>query len=216
MKRLMVSLFFATIGSVAARDVQRELDTLTSEIERLRRSRAEFASRERQLRSRLQQVETPAGTSSKQAIRAELEETQQLIAAFTGRERELRTQVNQLRSSPEYRTLKAISGDKRHPTKADVSGVWTSGPNLTGYTVQLEQEGGSVTGQGYYWGCLGIYDHFRVTGSYKKEVLSLTFNGTERKVEKHVFQYGEERGHLRFESQKAKTIERIIPVHELR
>ncbi len=65
-----------------------------------------------------------------------------------------------------------LNQDDRVPTQKNISGLWTSGPNLTGYTVQFDLTGKSVVGRGFHWGCMGIYEKFEVAGTYDGSILS--------------------------------------------
>ncbi|MEA3210597.1 MAG: hypothetical protein QOE70_3654 [Chthoniobacter sp.] len=214
MKLLLFVLLVTGLQSTIA-DVEDKLESLATEIRETHRTQAKVAARARELSARMQKLPRPANAADNQRLRMELKETQQMIEVLAGRERESQARLRQLQSSPEHRLLTAISNDRRHPTKADVSGVWTSTPNLVGYVLQLEQRGDSVTGRGYHWGCLGIYDFFQITGSNRAGLLSLTFASPERKNEKHDFHYLEDRRRPRFEAKQGKRTERIIPWYEL-
>ncbi len=109
------------------------------------------------------------------------------------------------------RLITAIEKDNRHPSKSDISGAWCSGPDLSGYTIQLEQRGQDVTGRGYYWGCLGTYDVFQVTGSYKSDRLRLTFTASPRKRVNLHLTYSELKGRPRFVERPGRDYPRIIP-----
>ena len=65
-----------------------------------------------------------------------------------------------------------LQEDDRVPTQEDISGLWTSGPNLVGYTVQFDVSETAVVGRGYHWGCLGLYDDFELAGTYDGNVLT--------------------------------------------
>ena len=65
-----------------------------------------------------------------------------------------------------------LDQDDRVPAPENVSGLWSSGPNLVGYTVQFDLTGKNVVGRGYHWGCLGVSDNFKLTGTYDGDVLS--------------------------------------------
>jgi hypothetical protein len=214
MKRLLFVLLIAIAHSAIALDVEREIEQLTKGIQELGRTRAEYSAREPELASRLKKL--PADSPQTERVRAELDETRQILTVLAERDRDARTRLRKLQESPEHRITTAIARDNRRPTKADVSGVWTSGPNLVGYTVQLEQRGQSINGQGFYWGCLGTYDTFRVSGSYRNDVLSLTFRVSPLKQTKHVYSYFEERRLPRFQVPESKRKERIIPSNEFR
>ncbi len=109
-----------------------------------------------------------------------------------------------------------IEKDGRHPSPTDLSGAWTSGPNLVGYTMQLEQRGETVEGRGYYWGCLGMFNPFRVVGSSKSGTLSLTFTFSTQKHEKRVFKYSLEKGQIQFSRKGEGPRERIVPYWNMR
>jgi hypothetical protein len=70
-----------------------------------------------------------------------------------------------------------FESDIREPTAENLSGIWTSGPNLGGFDIQLEQRGEKIEGLGYNWGCMGLDSPFRVRGSYRTGVLSVRFLG---------------------------------------
>jgi hypothetical protein len=214
MKRLLLVLLVATSSVANARDVEREIEQLTKDTQELGRNRSNFVANESKLKSRLQKL--PANSPQAERTKAELDETRQVLTVLTEREHENQDRLRDLRDSPEHRITTAIARDNRQPTRADVSGVWTSGPSLAGYTVQLEQRGQSVTGQGFYWGCLGTYDTFHVSGSYRNDVLSLTFRVSPLKKTKHVYRYSEERRLPRFQVSESKYNERMMPSYELR
>ena len=67
--------------------------------------------------------------------------------------------------------------DLREPAAENLSGIWTSGPNLGGFDLQLEQRGEKIEGLGYNWGCMGLSSPFKVRGSYSGGVLSVRFFG---------------------------------------
>jgi len=95
---------------------------------------------------------------------------------------------------------KAMLADAQHPTRYNISGVWTSGPDLTGVLVQLKQDGQKVTGRGCNWGCLGDFDPYQITGTYKDGILSLRFRG--RTVdEKETFRVTFEKEEIRLKSE---------------
>lgn len=73
--------------------------------------------------------------------------------------------------------LRELESDPRKPTATDCSGVWSTGVNLVGYTVQLEQTGPQVSGHGYHWGCTGVYEPFEVSGNYDGNQLVLRTDG---------------------------------------
>lgn len=103
------------------------------------------------------------------------------------------------------RVSKEMEKDKRRPSKADVSGNWSTGPNLVGIDFQLEQEGEKVTGRGYNWGCLGIYSVEKMEGTYRDGKLTLATTWTSG--EKFVYQmmYEEKDGYPRFHSKDEKS-----------
>jgi hypothetical protein len=214
MKRLLLVLLLAMPFVANARDAERELEQLSKEIQELGRNRSKFSANESELKSRLQKL--PANAPQAERTKAELDETRQVLTVLAEREHEIRDRLREFQDSPNYRIATAIAGDNRRPTRADVSGVWTSGPNLVGYTVQLEQRRESINGQGFYWGCLGAYDSFSVSGSYRSNVLSLIFRVSPLKQTKHVYGYSEERGLPRFQVSGSKYKERIMPSYELR
>jgi hypothetical protein len=211
--KVMVALL-AILHSVSARDVDSELEQVNKGIQEHRERRADVAVVIRQLNSRIEKL--PAKAPERMELQKDLEALQQLPSRLVKEEQELQARVQTIQNSAEYRIPKAIGGDKRRPTKAKISGVWTSGPNLTGYTVQLEQRGDLVEGRGYYWGCLGIYDIFNISGTYRGDTLSLTFDKVRGKREEHVYRYNAERGRPRFEVRNSKYEERIVPVSGLR
>lgn len=86
---------------------------------------------------------------------------------------------------------------------ADLSGVWKpSLPTLVGMTVQLDQEGNTLTGRGYHWGCIGIYDLIDVEGTVGKSEVQLRFSSKQRPTELHRYHLYESAGHL--------TLQRIV------
>ncbi len=186
---------------------------LTKEIKELGRNRTQLIAEESELKSRLQKL--PANTSQAERAQADLDETRQVIAAVATSEQNKRSRLLALQDSPEYRITTAVERDNRRPTKANISGVWTSGPNFVGYTIQLEQRGHSIAGKGFYWGCVGIHDVFRVSGSYQNNKLSLTFRVSAHQQTRCVYHYFEERRLPRFQVPKSKDNERIIPSNEL-
>lgn len=68
---------------------------------------------------------------------------------------------------------KAMEKDHRKPTKANISGRWTTGSNLCGQEFQLEQDGEKITGRGYAWGCTGVFPSLKVSGTYRGGRLTL-------------------------------------------
>src|SRR4030095_1016806 len=95
---------------------------------------------------RLQKL--PAKAPETAQFEMELEAFRQLISRLAEEEQYLKARLREIQSSPQYLVPKAIGSDKRRPTKANVSGAWTSGPNLTGYTIQLEKGGWPTGGRG--------------------------------------------------------------------
>ena len=70
-----------------------------------------------------------------------------------------------------------LNQDDRVPTLANISGLWSSGPNLVGFTVQLNQQADrGVTGSGYHWGCVGVYNTFTLTGTFIDGVLAVAMD----------------------------------------
>jgi hypothetical protein len=100
---------------------------------------------------------------------------------------------------------KEMEKDKRRPSKADLSGNWSTGPNLVGITFQLEQDGEKITGRGYNWGCTGISSVIKMEGTYRGGKLTLATSWTNG--EKYVYRmnYAEEDGYPRFQSKDQKS-----------
>ncbi len=211
--KLLLFLLVAISHAAIAGYVEFDIKELENEINKIQRSHRESVAEERELSSRIQNLAAKAPEFAR--LQAELNETRQLLGMQTKREKDCQVHLKKLRSSPEHRVVTAIVSDKRHPTKANVSGVWTSGPNLVGYVIQLEQQGTSVRGQGYYWGCTETIDVFDITGVYEDDVLTLTFDVPSRKREKHGFSYDEKRNRPRFRVPGSKWQERIMPKYEL-
>lgn len=110
----------------------------------------------------------------------------------------------------------AIDSDHRRPTKSDLSGAWFSGPNLGGYTIQIEQTGASILGQGYHWGCLGIYNSFKIRGTYRQSRLTLTFDESPDKQTTRVFHYKEENGRPKFQTSDPQQPATLAPLEDRR
>jgi|GEM_PF-5713009 len=72
------------------------------------------------------------------------------------------------------RLLRAWAHDQRHPTGADVSGVWSfpAGASGMGFYV-LEQKGTQITGAKYLPACGGIGSAIPIKGTYRDGVLVL-------------------------------------------
>ncbi len=81
----------------------------------------------------------------------------------------------------------AIAKDERKPSKGDLSGSSASGRDLNGYYMHLQQQGKSVTGLGYGWGCTGTGPLFEINGTYKAGVLRLNFIESTAHQDWHTF-----------------------------
>lgn len=69
--------------------------------------------------------------------------------------------------------------DNRTPSAINLSGVWRTARPMSGYDIQLNQVGERVEGNGYEWGCIGVFDPFTVEGHSKNGQLSLTVTRSE-------------------------------------
>ena len=66
-----------------------------------------------------------------------------------------------------------LARDKRKPTARNLNGVWSSGMDLVGITMQLNQKGDVVTGYGNQWGCAGTYGMFELRGTIRRGMLRM-------------------------------------------
>src|SRR4029434_3648487 len=149
-RALALLFLLGTLSPFAiARDIEYELEQTTKDIQEIGPRRSTAEAKERELRSRLQKL--PAKTPETAQFEMELEAFRQLISRLAEEEQYLKARLREIQSSPRYLVPKAIGSDKRRPTKANISGVWTSGPNLTGYTIQLEQRGEPIRGVWHSW-----------------------------------------------------------------
>ena len=206
--RLVVTSLVICSTSARGTDLQKEEKLATKELREIQRLRLDISTEARDLRLRLQKVESAGRSSEHDRTKKAFEETQDALTTVTEQEHWWQSRLLEIRSSPLYRIEKAVSSDKRRPKRTNISGVWTSDTMGTGFTFQLEQKGTHVTGQGYGWGCIGTFKPFRVTGSYTGDMLSLTFDDS---IQKADLKYSPIRGRPRFEGRFGKHITAIIP-----
>ena len=116
------------------------------------------------------------------------------------------------------RLAEEIERDVRIPKESDLGGVWGSGPNLVGFTIQLEDRNTTLSGRGYYWGCLGVYDPISVQGSRSGDDISLTLTSEGRSTREFRLRYVEVDGYPRLESVPRTDDPNmdLITSHELR
>ncbi len=105
----------------------------------------------------------------------------------------------------------ATDKDGRIPTKGDLSGTWSVGPDLVGYVVQLDQKGESVTGRGYFWGCVGTIAMFEAAGTYKAGILRIKFSETTQSHAWHRFKPIEGKDGLQLVDLDSEYRETIYP-----
>lgn len=213
LRRLLLSCLMLTGFHIAvARQLDEELVKEKKSLVGIARLRADGLERESAVRARL--LKAPPDTKEAKDLQGELEEIQRMLQRIPELQASIEAHMKQIESLQHL--LDEIGKDPRRPTKADVSGSWRSDSLGVGYVIQLEQRGGAVQGRGYYWGCLGTFGPFDITGSYQDGTLSLTFSGGEFPEQKHVYRYRQEDAHPRFEIEKGNGRDSIVPVKEKR
>ncbi|MDB6154716.1 MAG: hypothetical protein JWL90_3169 [Chthoniobacteraceae bacterium] len=110
----------------------------------------------------------------------------------------------------------AFVSDLRIPSASNLSGVWTSGPNLGGYDIQLEQRADAIDGRGYFWGCTGYSAPFTVNGAYKNGVLSLRFSGGSASAEPREYSFAQAGPNLTLQGTPGRNNERLFRAHDIR
>lgn len=210
MNKFLILLLLLTLSRFAvARMVEHELELLAEN----RKSDAEHLEKatvdERDLHARLDHL--PPDSPEAKPLQAQLAETREVIDVLIKRRSEAQAERSRLLATPEYRISQAVKHDKRQPTRRDLSGIWFSPLNLVGYTLQLNQHGRRITGQGYYGGCMGIYDTFTIKGLYTPEALSLTLYVSSGKTERRVFHYHPWKHHLAFQGHGKAPYNTLIP-----
>jgi hypothetical protein len=157
----------------------------------------------------------PADAKVIALLQRDLVQVRRLLKLMSEESAEMEALVRETRASAAVSA--AIAADRRRPSKSDLSGVWSAGTGV-GYTIQLEQDGTSVRGQGFHWGCLGVYDAFQIRGSYREGVLSLTFDESSpaKKAATRVFQYKDEKGRPEFRRASGKLVETLEPLEDRR
>jgi hypothetical protein len=109
-----------------------------------------------------------------------------------------------------------ILQDRRRPTAKDLSGAWTSGPNLVGVIVQLEQKGSVVRGKGCHRGCTpGYFAPFEIAGTYRDGVLRVTYTEAAEKPENVIYRVKADKGFLRLGEQAEVPMD-LKPMRERR
>lgn len=98
------------------------------------------------------------------------------------------------------RISEEIQKDKRRPTRENISGNWSTGPNLVGISFQLEQDGQKISGRGYGWGCLGVNSPFKIAGTYREGRLDITVTSPDGEKSRDVMVFVERGGYPRFDS----------------
>lgn len=208
MKIPAILLLVAVAGmrSAVGGDVIDDLWKLEEELPALKPRQAMMADSIRDLRARLKKLPASATKLERERMEAGLAEAEHGLALMLQQERDMRERQRRLLASPEYRLVEAVRKDKRRPSRNDVSGVWRSvvffgeargiGP---GYVVRLEQRGETVTGQGYYVGCMGLGALFQVDGFHRADQLSVTFTESPERRLKYDFHFSAKRGEPCFE-----------------
>ena len=190
------------------------LERIKSHLEEAAKKYAKAAAFESELQLRVQNLAD--GAPEAERLKTELEEYHQIVKALAAREEDCRAREREVRASPEFRMITSMRQDKRRPTRADISGVWTSGPNLSGYNMELEQRGETVRGRGFQWGCGAMFDFFQVRGVYHGSILSLTLDYQSEDMPNRTYRYCRKGRRLRFADLHGKREQRIIPVVNLR
>lgn len=215
MKRFLLVLMMAAALQVVRgdnlRSIERKLVALPIEIERAVRDHAKYAAKESELQLRIQNL--PAGSPDAERLKEEIEEVHEIVQLSTQQEKSHRDELRQIQASPELAAIAALGNDHRRPSRADLSGVWASRPNLVGYVIQLEQSGKFISGWGYHWGCMGDYDMFAVNGSYEGGKLSLTFQSpTAQSNHQCRYRYSEDRNQPQFKVPHSEPDEWMSPI----